>query len=103
MPDVSIIVTAIIAVISALVSIGITYGVITTRQKTLVKDQGVSDKRIDATIGELKDAVKELKSLASDIQVMKSTGARNERDIEDHEKRIASLEIHIAKLQARLE
>lgn len=83
----------------AIFSAGITWGVMTAKQKAYAEKQEHSEDKIDATVHELKTLVSELKTLAAELQVMKAMNVRSERDIERHEQRIQALEIAVAKLQ----
>jgi peptidoglycan hydrolase CwlO-like protein len=91
--------SVVVTVIAAIFSAGITWGVMSSKLKSQGKEQEDSDKRIDATVNELKTVVQELKGLTTELQVMKAGHFRNEKDIDDHEHRIKALEIEIAKLQ----
>ncbi len=82
--------------VTAIFSAGITYGVMSSKQKN-------NDKKIHEMISELKEAVKELKNLTTELQIMKASTIRNERDIEVHELRLTALEIAVAELKAKLQ
>ncbi len=86
------------AIITAIFSTGVTWGVMTMRQKTQEMLGKTAERRVDETISDLKEAVKDLKTLTTELHVIKITSTRNERDIDEHEKRIAALEISLAKL-----
>ncbi len=90
MPDISW--SMVGALITAIFSAGITWGIMTSRSKS-------SDQKIDSVTSDLRDIVKELRSIVTELQIMKAANIRNERDIEDHNTRIAALEIAVAKLQ----
>lgn len=81
MPDVSFWLTVGVMILSA----GITWGVMTTKHTN-------SSARLHETINELKDAVRELRNLTTDFQVMKATTARSEKDFEKLELRVSILE-----------
>lgn len=84
-------VTPVLAIAGMIFSAGITWGILTYRQKrnedtqsTLVKD--------------LKDCVSKLQSMITEVEVMKASNARFEKQSEDHDKRIGSLEVMVAKI-----
>lgn len=90
MPDWSVIITVVVGIFSA----GITWGVMSSRNKS-------SEEKINSTVIDLKDAVKDLKTLATEFQVVKASTVRSEAEIEKLELRIMNLEIAVAKLQDR--
>lgn len=96
MPDVEISLSVVITIIVSIFSAGITYGVMAWKQKHQTT-------QIEEIVDALKDVVTELRMLTTELQVMKASGTRAEKDIEDHEKRIAALELQFAKLQAQLQ
>ncbi len=85
--DGSFVVTVIVAIFSA----GITWGIMSARSKS-------TDTRVHETVTELKDAVKEIRSIATEIQVLKATTGDNKADIQALEKRVIELEKSVAKL-----
>lgn len=86
--DGSVLLTVVIAIFSA----GITWGIMSAKSKT-------TDTRVHETVTELKDAVKEIRSIATDLQVLKAATGDNKADIKSLEERVTSLEINVAKLQ----
>lgn len=94
MPDVE--VSVLITIIVAIFSAGITWGVMASKQKR-------HGSQIEDIVIELKEVVTELRRLTSELHVMQSSNTRNERDIQNHEKRINDLELAFAKLQAQLQ
>ena len=84
----------IVTVLSFVFSAGLTYGIMTIKQKA-------SEMRISEIVNDLKDAVKELKTLTTEFQVMKSASSRTEKDMEDHGHRLSELESLVAKLPIR--
>jgi septal ring factor EnvC (AmiA/AmiB activator) len=93
MPEVSL--SVIVTIIAMIFTAGITWGVASTRQNK-------HGTQISDLVRELKLVVQELKTLTMELHVMKASSARVERDIENHEKRIAFLELELARLQAKL-
>jgi peptidoglycan hydrolase CwlO-like protein len=90
----------IVAIVGMIFSAGVTWGFMNARQKSTEQAHKTSETKIDQTVTDLKEAVKELRTLTTEIQVMKSSGQRNEGDIKDLEKRVQALEIEVAKLKA---
>jgi hypothetical protein len=81
-------------------STGVTWGIMTNRQKTSEEKDKISESRIDHVIKDLQEAVRKLDGMATEFQVWKAASTRYERDIEDHDKRIKDLEIAMAKRQS---
>lgn len=88
MPEVSL--SVVIALVTALFSAGVTWGVMRSKIATT-----------NETLNELKQAITELKNITAEYGVLKASNVRNERDIANHETRINALEIAVSKLQAK--
>lgn len=91
----------ILEVVGILFSVGVTWGVMTTRQVTSEEKSKVADNRIDSIVGDLKEAVGKLNGMATEFQVLKSSSVRYEKDLEDTRERVNNLEIQMAKRFAR--
>lgn len=100
MPDVSW--SVVVTLIGMIFAAGVTWGVMRTKQSAQDEKTKSSDNKIDEILVDLKQIVAELRILTTELQVMKASHVRNERDIENHERRIAALEIAFAKLQDRV-
>lgn len=79
---------------TAIFSVGVTWGILSYRQKR-------SEKDTTDVVKELKDCVGKLQGVVTEVEVMKVANARLDRQGEDHEKRLVSCEIQLAKLQPR--
>jgi len=91
-------------------SAGVTWGVMSTRQKNSEEKTKASDSKIDSVVKDLQEVVKKLDGMATEFQVWKAASSRYEKDIEEHskydldvhatfDKRIKDLEIAMAKRQ----
>lgn len=89
--DTSVVITIVVAIFSA----GITWGVMVYKNRSL-------EGKFSEFLIELKEVVKELRNLTTELHIMKASNVRNERDIEQHEQRIAALESAMIKLQAQI-
>ena len=87
-PDWSVLLTIIGMVFTA----GITWGVMSAKART-------SEKRIEQLLLKFEQSVNELKTLSTELQVLRVSTARSESDIAELEERVRGLEIAVAKLQ----
>lgn len=92
---------AILFVITSIFSIGVTWGIMSTKQKNSEEKNKASDNKIDQVVKDLQEVVRKLDGMATEFQVWKAASVRYEKDIEDHDKRIMNLEITMAKRQTR--
>jgi hypothetical protein len=83
----------VVTLIGIILSIGITWGVMTYRQKR-------SETDTSNLVKDLKECVDELQDVVTDVKIMKIAGARAESKIDDHDKRIVDLEIKTAKINS---
>lgn len=83
-------VTPVVALVSIVFSAGITWGVLSYRQKYSETTQG-------SLIKDLKDCVTKLQTLVTEVEVMKVANARFERQSEEHDRRLGDLEVTVAK------
>lgn len=84
-------VVPVITVVGMIFSAGITWGVLTYRQKR-------SEDTQSSLVKDLKECVTKLQSLVTEVEVMKASNLRYEKQSEDHDKRISALEIAVVKL-----
>lgn len=83
-------VTPVFVIATAIFSSGVTWGILSFRQRKSEEDQ--SD-----IVKDLKECVSKLQGVVTEVEVMKVANARYERQSDDHDKRIASLEIKVAQ------
>ena len=81
----------IITLITAVFTGGVTWGIVSTRQKS-------DNTTLNAIASRLETLTSRLETLVVEIQVAKSVGARVEKDLEAHDDRIRELETQVAKL-----
>lgn len=88
-PDWSVILT----VVGMIFTAGLTWGVVSNQTKA-------SEKRIETLLGDFRLVLTELKTLSTDLQVLRNSAQRSEEDIAAIELRLRELEIVVAKLQS---
>lgn len=86
--------TPLLAVIGMIFSAGVTWGIISYRQKTSENSQ-------TTIVKDLKECVNKLQTVVTEVEVMKVTSARVEKLAEDHTRRIVDLEVTVGKLIPR--
>jgi len=99
MPEVSL--STILTILVGIFSAGITWGIMSSKSRNHEEAIKKSESRMDALVTDLKNSVMQLQSIATDLQVMKSSSVRAERDLEKHEERLTALEIAVAKLHGK--
>lgn len=83
--------TPVLTIAGMIFSAGITWGVITYRQKK-------SEESTTNLVKELKECVTKLQTLVIEVQVMRNDTTRMLKEVEEHDKRIGALEVMIAKV-----
>lgn len=83
-------VTPVLAIVGTVFGAGVTWGILSYRQKR-------SEDTQSALIKELRDCVNKLQSMVTEVEIMKVASARYERQSEEQDKRITALEITVAK------
>lgn len=81
----------IITVAGMIFSSGVTWGILSYRQKRGEETQS-------SLVEKLGDCVEKLQSVVTEVEVMKAANARFEKQSEDHNERIGKLEVAVAKL-----
>lgn len=79
---------------TAIFTAGVTWGILSYRQKRGELDQS-------NVVKDLKECVTKLQGVVTEVEVMKVAQVRFDRQSEDHDKRIGNLEVTIAKMQPR--
>ena len=87
-------VTPVIALITLIFGAGSSWAILSYRQ-------GKSELTQGDLVKELKECVTKLQGVVTEVEVMKVAQVRFDRQSEDQEKRLAAVEIALAKLQPR--
>lgn len=87
-------VTPLVALITLIFGAGSSWAILSYRQKK-------SETMQTDLVKDLKDCVSKLQAMVTEVEVMKVANARYERQSDDHDKRIALLEIAVAKHLSR--
>lgn len=93
MSDFSIPATVALMLVSMIFTAGVTWGIVSTRQKS-------SGSHIEAIVKKLEHVVSKLQDMTTEIQVGKTISARFAKDLEAQDDRIRILEEKVAKLSA---